>query len=69
MQPVEDVLAYFGRKGAAPLVPINDTETEKMITTAVLLSLKWAAEIINNHPLPRDFLTFIMDKCNGWMGP
>ena len=32
----------------------------------VLLPPKWAAELVDKHPLPDDFLVFVMDTTSNW---
>ena len=49
-------------------MPIRDTDTLRLIGRSVLLPIKWAAELLDLHLHPHQFLKFIVDKTVGWTG-
>ena len=51
----------------AMVMPVDDTEEETIIPSAVMLPLKWAAEMIEKHPYPNEFLELIFKKTVGWL--
>ena len=38
------------------------------MSKVVLIPVGWAAEIIDSHMQPHDFIEFVMDKCEKWEG-
>ena len=44
----------------------DGSEVDDEIYQSVLLPPKWAAELVNKHPLPGEFLALIMDATSSW---
>ena len=64
----DSVTRHFSREGASIIMPIRDTDTLRLIGRSVLLPIKWAAELLDLHLHPHQFLKFIVDKTVGWTG-
>ena len=66
LHAVEDVEAHFGEEDAAVVMPVDETEVWKMMPSLVMIPVKWAAGMMEQHPYPKEFLDYILQQTAEW---
>ena len=57
---------HHAKAGRTNIIPIDDSAIDVEIPRSLLIPHKWAAELVDKHCLPAEFLNFIVDKLKGW---
>ncbi len=50
---------HYATSGASTIMPIDSTDLTIDVPQAILLPLKWEAELLDLHPTPYKFVQFI----------
>jgi len=66
-QTRKEVQEHFSTDVAPPIIPIDDSEGEEDITWLVMISIKWAADLVENKSTPYFFLKYIEEQTKDWV--
>ena len=63
---LRDAVRHFGVANHAHIIPISGAESDEEVPRSLLLPQKWAAELVDAHMLPGEFLEFVRNKTKTW---
>ena len=65
--PLLDVVErHYGQDTHSTIIEPDGSDVPMELTRSLLIPTKWAAELVDVHPSPWEFLEFMRDKTNSW---
>ena len=57
---------HYNTEGNPNIIPLDGSEIEEEVPRPLLIPHKWAAELVDKHYLPSEFLNFVIEKMEDW---